>query len=129
LSGKYLDPDYPVPEARLNKFPGFYERYRTPECVECTARYAKIAADVSRLGNVPVPPLTRRQNKSCCVVVDFTCVSRPIRVLSRREVLRLHHPPSATTTHLAASVSRQRERSKKTRAFLFPTALSPPTPP
>lgn len=47
LSGKYLDPDFPVPEARLNKFPGFYARYRTPECIECTARYAKIAADVS----------------------------------------------------------------------------------
>lgn len=47
LSGKYLDPDIPVPEARLNKFPGFYARYRTPECNECTARYAKIAAEVS----------------------------------------------------------------------------------
>eukprot|EP00903_Cladosiphon_okamuranus_P016715 g15407.t1 len=46
LSGKYLDPDLPVPEARLNKFPGFYARYRTPECIECTARYAKIAADI-----------------------------------------------------------------------------------
>ncbi|CAM9186000.1 unnamed protein product [Hapterophycus canaliculatus] len=49
LSGKYLDPDVPVPEARLNKFPGFYERYRTPECNECTARYAKIAEEASGL--------------------------------------------------------------------------------
>ena len=47
LSGKYLDPDFPVPEARLNKFPGFYARYRTPECIECTAKFAKIAAEVS----------------------------------------------------------------------------------
>lgn len=54
LSGKYLDPDFPVPEARLNKFPGFYARYRTPECIECTARYAKIAADVSGMHPIPV---------------------------------------------------------------------------
>ncbi|CAM9184606.1 unnamed protein product [Pylaiella littoralis] len=46
LSGKYLDPDVPVPEARLNKFPGFYSRYRTPECNESTARFAKIAAQI-----------------------------------------------------------------------------------
>lgn len=52
-----------MPEARLNKFPGFYERYRTPECIECTARYAKIAADVSTLARLPLPPPTRPENE------------------------------------------------------------------
>lgn len=61
LSGKYLDPDVPVPDARLNKFPGFYARYRTPECIECTARYAKIAADVSE------PPMS---SPWCCLAMS-----------------------------------------------------------
>lgn len=74
LSGKYLDPDFPVPEARLNKFPGFYSRYRTPECNECTARYAKIATSVS--------DVTRR---------DVTCIQpRSIYSLFGRVIYHTH---------------------------------------
>lgn len=43
LSGKYLNPEHPVPNARLNRFEGFMGRYRNEECVEACTQYAQIA--------------------------------------------------------------------------------------
>lgn len=43
LTGKYLNPEQPVPNARLNKFDGFMGRYRNEESVEACTQYAQIA--------------------------------------------------------------------------------------
>ncbi|CAM9523043.1 unnamed protein product [Laminaria digitata] len=43
LSGKYLNPEKPVPNARFNRFKGYMERYQNEECTEACVQYAKIA--------------------------------------------------------------------------------------
>ncbi|CAN0532673.1 unnamed protein product, partial [Laminaria digitata] len=43
LTGKYLNSEHPVPNARLDKFEGFMGRYRNEESVEACTQYAQIA--------------------------------------------------------------------------------------
>lgn len=59
MSGKYLNPEKPVPNARFNRFKGYMERYQNEECTKACVQYAKIAEMVREIYDLGVGVVRR----------------------------------------------------------------------